>query len=56
MDLSRPEVVAAFPKGHRIGSYHCMGLQDFDPEDGSYDVIWIQWALLYLTDDDCISL
>ena len=41
-----------------------VGLQDFDPEPGRYDIIWVQWALLYLTDgekcggwrggDDCI--
>jgi len=27
-------------------------LQDFEPEPGRYDVIWAQWVLLYLTDDD----
>lgn len=26
------------------------GLQDFHPEPGRYDVIWVQWAMLYLTD------
>jgi len=27
-----------------------VGLQGFRPEQGRYDVIWVQWALLYLTD------
>lgn len=27
-----------------------MGLQEFEPAPGRYDVVWIQWCLLYLTD------
>lgn len=26
------------------------GLEAFDPEPGRYDAIWVQWAMLYLTD------
>lgn len=29
-------------------------LQDFEPEHNRYDVIWIQWVLLYLPDDDLL--
>lgn len=29
----------------RIGNYICKGLQDFVPESGRYDVIWIQWVI-----------
>ncbi|GBM05348.1 N-terminal Xaa-Pro-Lys N-methyltransferase 1-B [Araneus ventricosus] len=28
------------------------GLQDFVPDENCYDVIWIQWVIGYLTDDD----
>ena len=28
-----------------------MGMQDFNYET-KYDVVWIQWVLCYLTDDD----
>ncbi|KAL3764314.1 hypothetical protein ACHAWU_004126 [Discostella pseudostelligera] len=31
------------------------GLQDFEPNEQYYDVIWIQWVIGYLTDDDLIS-
>ncbi len=27
-----------------------MGLQDFTPEDGRYDIIWIQWVAGHLKD------
>jgi len=30
-------------------------LQDFTPETGRYDVIWIQWCIGQLTDDDFIA-
>lgn len=29
----------------RVGNYFCSGLQDFVPESGRYDVIWIQWVI-----------
>ena len=30
----------------------CVGIQDFHPEDKRYDVIWCQWVLCYLPDED----
>lgn len=33
---------------------HC-GLQDFTPEPGRYDVIWCQWVLGHLTDEDFLA-
>jgi hypothetical protein len=38
------------PPGHILGQTFCMGLQHFTPQRQKYDSIWIQWALLYLTD------
>ena len=32
----------------------CMGIQNWLP-DVKYDCIWVQWALLYLTDEDIIN-
>lgn len=32
-------------EGKRVRNYFCCGLQDFRPEPGSYDVIWIQWVI-----------
>ena len=34
--------------------YFCTGLQDFEPTEQFYDIIWIQWVIGYLTDDDLI--
>lgn len=32
-----------------------MGLQDFKDDGKKYDVVWSQWVLGHLTDDDLIS-
>mmetsp|Transcript_14729 Transcript_14729/g.21534 ORF Transcript_14729/g.21534 Transcript_14729/m.21534 type:complete len:305 (+) Transcript_14729:86-1000(+) len=34
----------------------CVGLQDFEPKENTYDIIWIQWVIGYLTDADCVDL
>ena len=39
-----------FPPGHAAVGFFQAGLEAFDPEPGRYDVIWVQWAALYLTD------
>ena len=39
----------------RVGERFCNGLQDFTPEAKRYNLIWIQWVLLYLTDDDLVK-
>ncbi|ORY48249.1 hypothetical protein BCR33DRAFT_714648, partial [Rhizoclosmatium globosum] len=33
-----------------------IGLQEFNPAIGRYDMIWIQWVLVHLMDDDIIAL
>ncbi|VDL11721.1 unnamed protein product [Hymenolepis diminuta] len=33
----------------RIGNRFCFGLQDFTPQEGRYDVIWVQWVIGHLT-------
>mmetsp|Transcript_21023 Transcript_21023/g.37978 ORF Transcript_21023/g.37978 Transcript_21023/m.37978 type:complete len:315 (-) Transcript_21023:74-1018(-) len=35
--------------------YLCQSLQHFEPPPSSYDIIWIQWCIGYLTDQDCIQ-
>ncbi|XP_044985103.1 alpha N-terminal protein methyltransferase 1 [Hordeum vulgare subsp. vulgare] len=40
---------------HKAVNFYCIPLQDFTPEEGRYDVIWIQWCIGQLTDDDFIS-
>ena len=33
----------------------CSGLQDFTPKERHYDVIWCQWVLGHLKDDDLVQ-
>jgi len=40
---------------HKAANFYCVPLQDFTPEEGKYDVIWIQWCIGQLPDDDFIS-
>ncbi|XP_068656637.1 alpha N-terminal protein methyltransferase 1 [Aristolochia californica] len=40
---------------HKPANFYCIPLQDFTPEAGRYDVIWIQWCIGHLTDDDFIA-
>ncbi|KAK9812918.1 hypothetical protein WJX72_005771 [[Myrmecia] bisecta] len=45
-----------FPSSHHAVNFMQMGLQEFAPTEPRYDVLWIQWSLLYLTDDDAVAL
>lgn len=39
----------------KVGKYYATGLQNFIPQEGKYDVIWCQWVLGHLTDEDLIK-
>lgn len=40
---------------HKAVNFYSIPLQDFTPEAGRYNVIWIQWCIGYLTDDDFVT-
>ncbi|KAJ4982295.1 hypothetical protein NE237_033132 [Protea cynaroides] len=40
---------------HKVANFYCLPLQEFTPEAGRYDVIWVQWCIGHLADDDFIS-
>ncbi|OVA05134.1 Protein of unknown function DUF858 [Macleaya cordata] len=40
---------------HKAVNFYCVPLQEFTPEAGRYDVIWVQWCIGQLADDDFIS-
>ncbi|GAB0093899.1 Alpha N-terminal protein methyltransferase 1 [Sergentomyia squamirostris] len=42
-------------KTEKLGEIYTEGLQDFTPQEGRYDVIWTQWVLGHLTDDDLVE-
>lgn len=44
-----------FKGNDKIRNYYCMGLQDFIPAHNTYDVVWTQWVLGYLKDEDLIE-
>ena len=39
----------------KLGEIYNVGLQEFTPERKKYDVIWAQWVLAHLTDNDLID-
>lgn len=39
----------------KLENLYRIGLQDFTPDTGKYDCIWIQWVLSHLTDQDLVS-
>lgn len=41
---------ASTPRSHQAVNFYQQGLEQHHPEAGRYDVIWLQWAALYLTD------
>uniref|UniRef100_A0A2P2KK46 Alpha N-terminal protein methyltransferase 1 n=1 Tax=Rhizophora mucronata TaxID=61149 RepID=A0A2P2KK46_RHIMU len=40
---------------HKATNFFCAPLQEFMPDAGRYDVIWIQWCIGHLPDDDFVS-
>mmetsp|Transcript_42269 Transcript_42269/g.89900 ORF Transcript_42269/g.89900 Transcript_42269/m.89900 type:complete len:295 (+) Transcript_42269:107-991(+) len=55
-----PRLISSAPEylGDRYSSkcrFFCTGLQDFQPKADFYDIIWIQWVIGYLTDDDLVD-
>ncbi|XP_021747305.1 alpha N-terminal protein methyltransferase 1-like [Chenopodium quinoa] len=40
---------------HKATNFYCVPLQEFTPNSGRYDVIWVQWCIGHLTDDDFVS-
>ena len=44
-----------FSDMHKAANFYCVPLQDSTPKAGKYDVIWIQWCIGQLADDDFIS-
>ncbi|DBA70624.1 hypothetical protein WJX79_002756 [Trebouxia sp. C0005] len=45
----------SWPSQHKAVNFYKVGLENWTPHSERYDVIWIQWALLYLTDDDAVA-
>eukprot|EP01137_Pigoraptor_chileana_P008738 Opistho-2@55998 len=44
-----------YVESEHVERFMCIGLQEFVPDEGRYDVIWSQWVLGHLTDDDFVA-
>ncbi|XP_050223569.1 alpha N-terminal protein methyltransferase 1 [Mercurialis annua] len=58
LDAARNSLVNENPMAsdtHKATNFFCTPLQEFMPEAGRYDVIWVQWCIGHLTDDDFVS-
>ena len=51
LEKSRGEV-----EEEKAGNFYESSLQDFQFDGAPYDVIWMQWVLLYLVDSDLVEL
>ncbi|CAK9152221.1 unnamed protein product [Ilex paraguariensis] len=40
---------------HKAANFYCIPLQEFTPDAERYDVIWVQWCIGHLVDDDFVS-
>jgi protein N-terminal methyltransferase len=49
------QAVKGVPRGHKAVNFYQAGIEAHHPQPGRYDVIWLQWAALYLTDDNLIA-
>jgi protein N-terminal methyltransferase len=43
------------PESSRVERYICTSLHQFTPDPQRYNVIWCQWVLGHLTDDDLVA-
>ncbi|KAK3041864.1 hypothetical protein RJ639_001232 [Escallonia herrerae] len=40
---------------HKPANFFCLPLQEFSPDAERYDIIWVQWCIGHLADDDFVS-
>ncbi|KAI9227338.1 MAG: alpha-N-methyltransferase NTM1 [Piptocephalis tieghemiana] len=55
LETARAETLAKEVKEGRAVQFIPQGLQAFQPEKDRYDVIWCQWVLSHLTDEDLVN-
>jgi len=54
LDVARARLPAHGKAGCTFG-FHCSSVQKFAIKTDSYDLVWCQWLLMYLTDSDAID-
>ena len=54
-EIAEGESFAGLREAGRVGEVHSVGLQDWCPVPGTYDLIWNQWCLCQLTDGELVE-
>ncbi|KAF3563624.1 hypothetical protein DY000_02013375 [Brassica cretica] len=55
LDAARENLASIGSETHKATNFFCVPLQEFTPAAQRYDVIWVQWCIGHLTDDDFVS-
>ncbi|EFJ37080.1 hypothetical protein SELMODRAFT_140975 [Selaginella moellendorffii] len=57
LDAAKKRLTSDVPENvqHKAVNFFCTPLQEFTPEPHRYDVIWVQWCIGHLTDDDFVA-
>ncbi|RID45094.1 hypothetical protein BRARA_I01847 [Brassica rapa] len=55
LDAARENLASIGSETHKATNFFCVPLQEFTPAPQRYDVIWVQWCIGHLTDDDFVS-
>ncbi|KAI4368051.1 hypothetical protein MLD38_016659 [Melastoma candidum] len=56
LDAARDSLSSeTFPSENKATNFFCTPLQEFSPDVGRYNVIWVQWCIGHLADDDFIA-
>lgn len=54
-EIFSKQAISYIGQSTKLGEIYNLGLQDFTPKPKKYDVIWCQWVLSHLTDEDLVS-
>ncbi|MCO5574542.1 hypothetical protein L7F22_028329 [Adiantum nelumboides] len=58
LEAAKEKLMTVSPSSLLFGravNFYCMPLQEFTPQANRYDVIWVQWCIGHLTDQDLIE-
>ncbi|EPY37839.1 hypothetical protein AGDE_06094 [Angomonas deanei] len=55
LDQAKLELSAPDSSGHQVGHFYQTSMEKHTPEE-KYDLVVIQWAAIYLTDDDFVKV
>lgn len=54
-DKGFAEKARSFVDNENLENIFVMGMEDFSPDSERYSLVWIQWCIIYLTDEDLVA-